>query len=400
MTKTVPFSRQRLLLLWVLVPIVSGGSATIAGAAKPKGIPIGIFRAHPQVTVTGQWEDNLYKTEINAADDQLLRIDPVISLVTHWKKHAFFFSYGAEIQRYRIHTLEDHTNQKVTLELDLNPSRAVAVAFDYTFSAEHDARGTPGTPFLGSAAGPNRWHQHLFLTSMQYTHSRMRGKLAFTHTDREAMNNGLSSQNRFWDDLALTYYYAIAPKTALLMEAGWTAYSYDSTPALDSDERRLLGGLTWDATGKTTGEFKLGYLGKFLEIPRVPPARNPDSQILSVDSTIKWHPIKQTQLIVNGSRKFSEGEAGEDNFISSALSLLINHSFPSRWVWNTNLGINNSDYNVERRENIWSAGTGLQYAFPRWFTLGGRYNRDAKRSSVAGADYDSNLFKMYLTGAL
>ncbi len=383
------------LILTLLLLVGGGVVGETATKGKPRGIPMGIFRIHPKMLVESRWEDNIYKTETDTRSDFLVKINPTIQLITHWKKNEFSATYTGEVERYREHDLENNSGHKVNVDLKLVPSKRVEFGLGYEFLLEHEDRGTLGSSALVANLGPNKWQQHGVTGMGQYTFHRLRAKLNAGHFNRISVNNAQYTQDRYWNDTALTLMWALAPKTALLTEFGWKDIHYDNSPLLNSDEARLLLGVTWKATGKTEGRLKFGAVEKSFEFDD-----DADHRTVSWDAEVVWHPQTRTQVNFAANRNFQEGEAGAEHFIETGFRTALKHYLRPRWHLTSGLGFTNGNYDGGREEDYWNGEVGMEYRLPRWFTLSAEYMHDTKRSSEDDADYDSNAVLLSILGEM
>ena len=382
--------RVALLLPLMLGPAQQGGAAD-----EPRGIPVGILRTKPKMTISSTWEDNIYKSQDNPTGDFIAGIEPEISLVTHWHKDTYHVTWNGKHQNYLNHNLEDRTDHTLSAGAEWSPNRKTVLSLEYQFKDKHDERGAPGTGAVNSATGPNEWFDNTLSASTQFTFGRFRTVLDLKRSYEESQNNDKSIQDHFWDDANITLMYALAPKTKLSVETGLKDITYDSDPSKDSLESRILAGVTWTATAKTEGGIKIGAMHKEMDAED-----QPDGNGLTFSSDITWQPLTRSRLHLLASRGFDEGETGSEHFIATDLKLDASHDIRPKIKLKGDLGFNNSDYAGPKNEDLWSAGVGLDYKLPKWFFVTGRLGRSMKRSTEAQADYDSDLLMIALTGSL
>lgn len=389
-TRACPRAKGALASLLFLTAI-----SHVEAAQEPRGIPVGIFRTKPKMAVSTTWEDNIYKSQDNPTGDLIVSVEPVISLVTRWRKDKFHITWQAKHQNYVNHDLEDRTDHTIAVGGELSPNRKTVLNMEYKFKDEHDERGAPGTGAVNPATGPNEWFTNVLSGSAQYTSGRFRTILALETGDKESVNNGRSNLDYYWNDVDLTLMYALAPKTKLLVETGFKDITYDHDPGNNSLESRILTGVTWTATAKTEGGLKIGAMHKEMD-----DESKPDGNGLTLSGDVTWQPLARSRVHMLASRGFDEGETGTDHFIATDLKLDASHDLRPRVKLKGDVGFNNSDYTGPRNEDLWSVGVGMDYQLPKWFYLTGRLGRSSKRSTEAQADYDSDLLTIALTGSL
>ncbi|MBF0173874.1 MAG: outer membrane beta-barrel protein [Magnetococcales bacterium] len=378
----------------LLLPFLLG-PAQPGIANEPRGIPVGIFRTKPKVTLSSTWENNIYKSQDHESSDFIHGIEPEITLVTHWRKDSYQLSWKGKHQDYLNHNLEDRTDHTLSAKAEWSPNRKTVITMEYQFKDEHDERGAPGTGSVNPATPPNEWFENILSGSTQWTSGRFRTVLDLEWGYRESENNGQSSQDRYWDELGLTLMYALAPKTKLLVETGLKDITYATAPENNSLESRVLAGVTWSATAKTEGGFKLGAMHKEMDDDA-----KEDGNGITLSSDVTWKPLSRSSVHLLASRGFDEGETGSEHFIATDFKVDASHDIRPKIKLKGDMGFNNSDYSGPRNEDLWSAGVGLDYKLPKWFFVTGRLGHSTKKSTEADADYDSDLFTIALTGSL
>ena len=394
------FHHLFLIVMGILVGATSllgipNRSSAASGSDAPKGIPIGIFRAHPEVTLVSRWEDNIYKTETAQKSDMIVEFKPVITLVTHWAQNTLTLSYGATIERYRALEGENNTDQQFNLDLTLAPSSRVEIDLGYAMLVEHDERGTPESTSSTIFVGPNRWLQHAVKGSTNLTFNRLGAELSLEHAIRTSTNNGQSNQDRYWDDGMMTLTWTLTARTELLTELGHKVILYDTSPLLDSTESRLLLGLTWQATGRTEGSLKMGAVTKKF---KADPAK--DSTEMTWESGIVWTPQERTKLTFSSHRNFQEGGDQAEHFVATKFLVDIKHDIRSNWSILSTLDFGTSVFEPVRHERHWDGMLGLEYRLRRWFVLSAEFAHKIKRSDTPDAGYDSNGVLLSLVGTL
>ena len=414
--------------------------------ATPKGIQIGIFRAHPAMTLVNRWDDNVFKTATHQQSDVIAQLEPVIRLVTHWEKNQLTLSYTATVERYGELKGENSANQEAKMDLILVfPARHTTLNFGYVLQIERDKRGSPESSFMelsaleDQAAGneaiaePNRWLQHTLNVSTKFKLNRLSSTLKLEHSERRATNDVQTSQDRYWNDGGLVLNWDLAaktqfltelghretvydidplmdstesrimldihwqwkPKTQLSTELGHKKFVYGMSPLLDSTESRIMLGINWKVTGKTVGNLKFGSVTKLIEND---PKKN--STVVSWDSNISWNPQERTELNFSSHRAFHEGGEQAEHFVSTQLQVDLRHALRPNWSLLSGLDFNKSVFEPIRSESYWNSTLGLEYQMRRWFALNAEFTHQIKHSSVPNAEYDSNGLHLSLTGTL
>ena len=140
--------------------------------------------------------------------------------------------------------------------------------------------------------------------------AKMNLELAASYLDKSYTNHEELTQ--YFDytqpELGATFFYRVMPKTDLLLQARYNDVSYDTNrpfaDKLDSSEQNYQIGVTWDATAKTTGIAKVGYLIKDFDSPSYNSHEFPSWEV-----AVDWSPRKRTtfNLTTNSTAIESQG---------------------------------------------------------------------------------------------
>lgn len=405
---TNPLLYQTRYILIAVVTIVGGvvGGASLSHAAPlgtistrepPKGIPVGIFRIDPKITVTSRWDDNVYKTATDERSDLIVHIKPTIRLVTHWLRGVFDLSYQSVINQYKISEHENHINQKLNVKVGLVPSKKSKIDLEYDILLEHDERGAPASTSIEKSLGPNRWLTRSLKGGFNYHLNRMSSELKLEYAERRSLNNAQSSQDRHWNDGGLTLSWSLAAKTDLLLELGRKEIVYDmaSKQESNSEEMRLLVGAAYKTIKKIESNIKIGMTAKKFAY-----AAEQDHSSSSWESGVTWSPRRRTKLKFSSTRNFQESGEAASSYVSTKFHTDIKHDLRPRFSFLSSLELSNSQYKNAKQDDYWSGTLGLEYRMPHNFLLNAEFSHKIKRSTTAGAEYDSNGLLLSVVGTL
>ncbi|MEO5333570.1 MAG: outer membrane beta-barrel protein [Magnetococcus sp. YQC-5] len=396
-SRGIPWSPR---LVGVVCALVTGSAIIIAQgvgradeSGKPKGIPLGNFRVHPEIQVTTRWEDNIYKTATNPQSDEIVLIKPQVKMNKQGKKSKLSLAAALEAEYYNNYSLEDNYGYQFKLEYGLEPNRRLKLNAGYDYLVEHEDRGSPGTLAAPASLGPNQWLQQVWKVSTNYTKNRLQAGLNLGHGERTSGNNNQSLQNHSWNEVGASAKWAFFPKIGLLLETGWKGIQYDIQPVMDSREVRLQTGATWRVTKKTSGTVKIGMTTKQFDAKTTP-----TGSTLSWEGEVEWHPMTRTSVNVNLGRRFQEGATGA--YVATNYRVKLDHELRPRLNVLTGISLDTNMYDTGLLERYWKTDLGLKYQFPRWFALDAGWFRSVKESTQPTANYESNGVLFTLTGTL
>jgi hypothetical protein len=73
----------------------------------PIGVPLGGFVAFPSITVSSEYNDNIFATDDNTEDDIITRLRPNVDLRSNWSRHLLGLTLGADLGFYADNTDEN-----------------------------------------------------------------------------------------------------------------------------------------------------------------------------------------------------------------------------------------------------------------------------------------------------
>lgn len=342
---------------------------------------------YPNVEADLVYDDNITRVETGEQDSLVGILRPELQWIGVVRKHLIRIGYQGEYANFEADSDENYLDHYLGADvtLDLTPKFNLNLAAYYT--QQHEARSVAGA---GVFPDPNEWDQ--WSVSAQGVYGRRTAKaqvaLKGEHLERDYTNNGQEARDYDSDQLALTLYYNIGPKTQLLVEPVLATFDYtDPTNILDNDVTKLLVGVTWEATAKTTGQVKVGWVDKDFDNAAVA-----DSSSLGIDAKVIWEPKTYSKVTTTISRDIYDASAlGSFSYESLAARVDWVHDLTNLTQMQAGLFYEDDDYNgIVRSDQTYSAYLGISYALRRWLTVGARYDYESRDSSVVLNDYDDN----------
>lgn len=180
------------------------------------------------------------------------------------------------------------------------------------------------------------------------------------------------AETRFLDytqsGLQYTLFYNFSPKTALLFDFVRTDIQFDEpfagTDTRSGDEYRLRTGVRWIATGKTSGDLRIGTFRREFE------EGGGSEQGLDWQATVQWAPRARTLLDLEGTRGTQESYRADVN-------VNITRSLTARWkqYWgarlSSQLGVGQSEIEfvgISRKDTAYNVRLGLDYMLSQSLT--------------------------------
>jgi len=341
---------------------------------------------YPNVELDVAYDDNARRTETNTQGSLLAILKPELQWVGVVRKHLIRVGYQGEYARFDSTPSEDYSDHFLGGDVTLDLTRKLNVNLAANYRREHEQRGNAGS--INTGLEPNRWKQWAVAAEAVYGRRIAKAQVAakLEHRSRDYINNDQYLRDYNADLLVLTLFYNLGPKTQLLVEPRYTILDYPNSN-LDNDVRELLAGVTWKATAKTTGEFKIGYFSKDFDDPALA-----DATGLAVDAKVVWKP--KTYSTVSGLLRRDVGDStimgGSSSFKSLIARVDWEHELSRLTTLEAGARYQNDNYDVGREDNTYDLYVGVNYELKRWLTVGARLDHSTRDSNVAGNDYDDN----------
>ena len=379
------------------LPVLSQAQSTTTG------VPVGSGYANPSLDLEFFHDDNLFNSDINELDTFGWKVKPAVSyelsdnikrFVADWQLDAGFYDDSSD---------DDYVDNFVSGLFEYQPSSRVYASLRGDYENTHDPRGTGRAEGALVAAQPDfdEWHSFAVEGNLAYGAESARARMEADagYIAKKYDNNRASTFVRDRDDLfaAGRFFYRIAPKTSLLVEGRVADYQYDAIAAgqvtLDSTVYKAFVGLTWEATYKTTGAIKVGYIDKNFDA-----GTRADGDAMTWEIDLQWQPRTYSTVNISSARDFQETN-GAGNFIQHDNFITFNwtHDWQTRISTSVDFSYSEDTFDPTTREDeLTSAGVHINYELRRWATIGAGYRYDERDSNANAFDYDRNIYELTL----
>ncbi len=383
-------------------PAQGAGGVPTAEKEQAAGIPMGPMTAYPKVTYQLQRNDNIFLQAPGSGlvkSDTIQVLNPSVRVEGKQGANVYGLDLGATSGRYHDSTADNFDDNNIGANAMLNPEARVRIGLRAEHLDTHDPRGSTNDPLT---TVPNRYRQGTLGGIFGYGVPGAQGRLEFElgGMDKHYYNNRASTAINDQDHRygGVTFFWRVAPRTSLLAQVKRTNIDFtDPTVRLDSTETRLLGGVTWEATAKTTGIFKIGQLKKDLKDS----ALN-DFTGTSWEGQVRWSPLTYSMWDFSTSKTTHETTGAVGDFIlSTTYSARWTHAWTSQFSTELSGSHLNDDYKgIDRSDKINNLGLKGTYQMRRWLSFGADYQWSKRDSNVNTADYTRNLFMLFVSATL
>lgn len=352
-----------------------------------------LFNAETQLL----YDDNVYRTTNNQDSDTAFIVKPKLAWHAVHGAHLFDLSYAGDYGRYFDQNSLDYTNHKFTAHALLDHSARLNT--DYTLGYERGS-DKPGSNDGISIEGeePDEWNNSAFDALIEYGNSDSHGQLVGRIIYKEWRYTNNDSEFRDYNQAGATgtFYYRLAPRTRLLFELDYDDNDYQESDIFGSNqsnkEYSYLTGLTWEATAKTTGVFKIGYRDKNYQNDRF---SDITGLALFLDGT--WEPTTHTKVTFGASRD-NENSAiqGSGGSTKTGIDAGLEHSITQRLMLSSSIRLSEEDFDgaFSRKDDRRYFALGVKYSLQPRFDIGIEYQFEERDSNRNLFDFTSNIIML------
>ena len=395
-------------------------SDSVLGRPRPGYDPLGIdlfagpndpgspFVLYPSITLTGGWDDNVFRENDDTDDDFFLVISPSLVLASDWVNHGLNFHATAGIKRNL-----DFTENNFTV-FEIGTDGFLDVGLDSkVFAAAAFGRAVDGRDDVEDAGEDDRDDlvKHWF-NRQTLGFSTMFGDFTWVvQGDRQRLNyvdndNNQDDRDRTQYDITSRLAYEFQPGVSVFVGGGYNWRRYDDETDdfgfnRNSEGWKAEGGFIYDITGVLAAEVGAGYVSQNPEDPSFG-----NNSGFAVDANITWNPtelitiralaattINETTLDDESTGRAIQGGIGFDYDLADNLIFTSNGTY-------TRVRYEPAEGFEERTDNIWQGDAAVIWLINENFSLRTDYVHTRRSSSEAGEDYVDNTVLLSLKAGL
>jgi len=336
----------------------------------------------------------LNKLETLAESDTAYSIKSSVQYLGLIGKHKIFTHYNGKYSIYNKNNDLDHNEHNLTIGAKLEHSHKINTEFKINFDKKIEEPGSTNASTI-NVKEFNNFENKLFIAKLIYGQYTSTGQLVFEYNfnDREFLNNEQTFRNRHYNQLIGTFFYRIAPKTRMLFQVNTAKYTYDdhiesSSLILNQSNKQnsYLIGTEWEATAKSTGTFKIGYLSKDYS-----EAIFSDVSGLSYELDMIWKPHPFTKISVNATRKTIESaQINSQGYINTRYAINTTHKLKPRTTVAAEYIFNNYDISNNRTDRRHTINFSVTQNLRTWLNVSLYYKYQERTSNFELFEYNSN----------
>ena len=257
----------------------------------------------------------------------------------------------------------------------------------------------PGSPLF--PAEPDTYDRYSWGGNLQYGADGNRGRLRFGIGGTELDYTSNRERTQYFDYQLQTANAGLSlffnQRSSIILDAIFTDINYESIQpgqaSLDSEDLRLLLGVSWKATAKTAGTIRVGVEKRRFDDPSRERTSNPSWEI-----DLSWTPREYSQFRFVTSR-VNEESPREGAFVdTTSYKVAWTHQLNASWESVVSWSL--SDYRfvgAPRDQDITELGLGVRYRQRRLVTWQAGYAHRSRDSNLSSLIYDGDLFSIGVT---
>jgi hypothetical protein len=393
-------SALRVMAMSLIALAVSQANAQINiqdDTAAPGAIKLGPINITPTLGVANEYSSNIYSSETDEQSSNILVLEPAVNAVITDGANIYSLALGLSDGTYNSGSEDDYTDTFINADAVIAFNHRNILSLGASLTGNHEDRGSGLTEGTSDAAPePTEYDEEFFTIGYQLggDDATMRLVVNAETTDVEYTNLKQFTQfsNYESDGYDATVFYKIAPKTDIFLEYTVADYQYDIAQSaaqnLDSDEDSIKLGITWEATGNTTGTVKIGNTNKNFDSNS-----RKDISLTSWSAEIAWAPSAQTLVTLGTEQEPREINGFGDAIVATTYNVNWSQEWAKRLSSSVYLSSGEDDYEgTSRKDDLMAYGISFNYEFRRWFQIGVGYEYDDRDAGVAGRDYDRDIY--------
>ncbi len=374
---------------------VAGSLCANAWAIDPQSIKLseGVTFT-PTLEVAESYDDNFRAVNKGKDSSWITTIAPTFKINADGRKSAYQLQYTASSDTFhsshKDNNVDHHLMADAGFEFDSRNRLALNAGYhDVEETASADQKIENDKFNTKNIGGVYTYGAKTARTQVEVGAGY--DELRYTNTNR--LN---SDKERDATSLRSTVFYGVAPKTKVLVEGRYTDYDYKTFTARDSDNIGLLAGVTWEATAKTTGTFKIGREKKDFD-----KSFYKDKSTGMWEAGVVWEPLTYSTFSFNTRRGFDEGEDNASTIKTQHTQLGWKHFWLDRLYSEATYARTDKKYqDIKREDNLDNYGLGLTYQARRWLDVGVGYTYADNDSDIQSEKYKRNIYALTFNASL
>ncbi|WP_395341884.1 outer membrane beta-barrel protein [Ningiella sp. W23] len=207
------------------------------------------------------FDDNIFR-EVDGESDTIFEVLPTIGYVGLYGKHKLTAEYDGKYALYTDNSDVNYANHRARGQLDLDLTTRWNARLGVLVIDEVEEPGLNNFQ-LNGAEEFTEFDSVRLSAETSYGQRQSAGQFVFKYANQsfDYENNNQAFRDRTIDELTGTFFWRVFPRSRVIFEVRSLMSDSDNIVGFNQsfDQLSYLTGLTWEATAKTEGEFRIGY---------------------------------------------------------------------------------------------------------------------------------------------
>jgi hypothetical protein len=381
-------------------------------AVQPQAVPFGSFILVPTLNLKTVSDDNIYSLPSNEVSSFSQILNPNLAFVAQDRLNVYKVVYNLSAASFANDSNDSYADQTFDLSAHVESSARLRLDGGLAYKMLHDDRGTGATSGAGLAAilasgEVDKYDVVTVRGGVEYGAQTARGMIVLTaDMNQKRYSRDVVAVGRDNDTLnaLLGLRARIMPKTTALVDYEYSDTNYKKdfvkgvggAPNLgtqDTQDSRILVGLTWENTAQTTGKLRLGQGKRKVD-------GGADINKFTWDLGAVWKPVQLDTISINGGARATDATAPYTSVENTNYSLSWAHDWLDRFNTAVSLGASKDDYKGNpkpadnRNDDTKTYGVAANYQMRRWLVLNAAINVNDRSSNQANFDSKRNVMSV------
>ncbi len=362
---------------------------------EPLGIRFYSWMFHPDITVGGLYNSNVFASETDKHSDVAAVVEPSLTASSLWGRHQLSFKAYTKSTEYSRYSGLDQTDASVRMKGRVDVRHDIKLLFNLRAAYLHEEVGSLSSPT--SAIEPTPYGY----TFADVTYWQQFNRLAVSAGGRNenysfgstrAQNGTIIEQDSRDGSINVAHGrvdYALSPTWGVFsaLEVNERRLRGTTTESLSSKGYRSLSGVNFQLTPLIGGEIGVGYASQNFDAAAIGMVGGPAYRAL-----LTWSPTRSLDIKLKAEEITTEAVDTVASAVrADALMIGADYELRRNVVLSTT-GTYEKDkfFGQTRRDTVYMATAGLSYLANRYSSISLQYKYIKRDSNLPTSNYDKH----------
>ncbi|MEQ8968457.1 MAG: outer membrane beta-barrel protein [Azospirillaceae bacterium] len=361
----------------------------------PRGIPLDGFLFLPRMTITEEYDTNVFATNDDEDSDFVTVFRPEITARSRWSRHSLSFNAYFQGERYLDFDDENANDYGFSTDGRLDVTRRDTIGLGAAYIRRTEGRTDPDQ----GGGDRNQVDEYVFDASYRHEFNRIAVDLDSEVAFLNFIGDDLADRDRTEYRFTPRVTYTVSPRLGVFAEPFVTLRDYDNLDddgsEQDSTTTGILFGADIDLGGILFGEVGAGVFYDTFEDDA-----EEDEFGFALDGELDWNVTDLTTVTFQAnSGSEATDVAGASSLFTLGAGVRVEHELRRNILLDADVSAQFEDFQGSTREDdVYEAGLGIEYLVNRNFAVFAGYDFFMRSSSVETEDFSKNVVSVGVRG--